>query len=105
MLFKVEAARALYFHVVSETGLKPEHAIRQRARAAHVTVQRTVVEVAQEAVRVCGGRALLKAFPLERHLRDAPAASMLRPWTLEIATEASWNSALRAARRKNGTAD
>ena len=105
MLFKVEAARALYFHAVSEAGLKPDHAIRQRARAAHVIVQRTVVEVAQEAVRVCGGRALLKAFPLERHLRDAQAASVMRPWTLEIATEASWNSELRAARRKNGTAD
>ena len=50
-------------------------------------------------------RAFLKAYPLERHLRDAQAASVMRPWTLEIATEVSWNSALRAARRRNGKAD
>ena len=79
------------------------HEIRQRSRAAHVMVQRTVVEVAQEAIRVCGGRALLKQYPLERFLRDAQAASVMRPWTREIATEAAWESALRQARKANGT--
>ncbi len=103
MLFKVEAARALYLRSVSEAKLTPNHEIRQRARAAHVMVQRTVVEVAQEAIRVCGGRALLKQFPLERFLRDAQAASVMRPWTREIATEAAWESALRQARKANGT--
>jgi alkylation response protein AidB-like acyl-CoA dehydrogenase len=102
MMFKVEAARALYLRSVSEAKLPPTHEIRQRSRAAHVMVQRTVVEVAQEAIRVCGGRALLKEFPLERFLRDAQAASVMRPWTREIATEAAWESALREARRKNG---
>ena len=105
MLFKLEAARALYYRSVSEAKLAPTHEIRQRARAAHVTVQRTVVEVAQEAVRVCGGRALLKEFLLERLLRDAQAASVMRPWTREIATEAAWESALRQARERNGTAE
>ena len=103
MLFDIEATRALYYRSVSEARLKPTPEIRQRARAAHVMVQRNVVAVAQEAIRVCGGRALLKQFALERHLRDAQAASVMRPWTMEIATEASWNSALRWARRRNGT--
>jgi len=103
MLCKVEAARALYLRSVSEAKLAPTHEIRQRARAAHIMVQRTVVEVAQEAIRVCGGRALLKSFPLERLLRDAQAASVMRPWTREIATEAAWESALRHARKANGT--
>ncbi len=101
MLFKVEAARALYLRSVSEAKLTPTHEIRQRARAAHVMVQRTVVDVSQEAIRVCGGRALLKQFPLERLLRDAQAASVMRPWTREIATEAAWESALAEARRAN----
>lgn len=103
MLFKVEAARALYLRSVSEAKLTPSHEIRQRARAAHVMVQRGVVEVTQEAIRVCGGRALLKQFPLERFLRDAQAASVMRPWTREIATEAAWESALSEARKRNGT--
>ena len=105
MMFKVEAARALYLRSVSEAKLAPNHEIRQRARAAHVMVQRTVVEVTQEAIRVCGGRALLKQFPLERFLRDAQAASVMRPWTREIVTEAAWESALHEARKRNGTAE
>jgi alkylation response protein AidB-like acyl-CoA dehydrogenase len=88
---------------VSEAKLKPTHEIRQRARAAHVMVQRGVVDVAQEAIRVCGGRALLKQFPLERYLRDAQAASVMRPWTREIATESAWESALSHARKRNET--
>jgi alkylation response protein AidB-like acyl-CoA dehydrogenase len=103
MGFKLEAARALYLRSVSEAKLAPTHAIRQRARAAHVMVQRTVVDVAQEAIRVCGGRALLKRFPLERLLRDAQAASVMRPWTREIATQAAWESALRQAREDNAS--
>jgi alkylation response protein AidB-like acyl-CoA dehydrogenase len=103
MMFKVEATRALYLRSVSEAKLEPTHEIRQRARAAHVMVQRMVVDVTQEAIRVCGGRALLREFPLERYLRDAQASSVMRPWTREIATEAAWDSALRWARQKNGT--
>jgi alkylation response protein AidB-like acyl-CoA dehydrogenase len=104
MLFKLEAARALYYRAVSEAKHPPTPEIRQRARAAHVTVQRAVVEVTQEAIRVCGGRALLKQFPLERLLRDAQAASVMRPWTREIATQAAWEGALAEARERNGTA-
>ena len=69
--------------------------IIQRARAAHVTIQRSVVEVTQEAIRVCGGRAMFKRFPLERYARDARAAAVMRPWTQDIATEEVWKSALR----------
>jgi alkylation response protein AidB-like acyl-CoA dehydrogenase len=102
MLFKLEAAKALYYPI-SEAKLTPDHEIRQRARAAHVMMQRACVDVAQEAIRVCGGRALLKQYPLERFLRDAQASSVMRPWTREIATEATWESALRFARKKNGS--
>jgi alkylation response protein AidB-like acyl-CoA dehydrogenase len=66
----------------------------QRARAAHVTVQRSAVTVTQEAIRVCGGRGLLKRFPLERYARDARAGALMRPWTQEIATQQAWEAAL-----------
>ncbi len=61
----------------------------QRARAAHVTVQRSAVTVTQEAIRVCGGRGLLK-----RYARDARAGALMRPWTQEIATQQAWEAAL-----------
>ena len=82
MLLKLEATRSLFYHAVSEAKLPPTPETRQRARAAHVTVQRNAVEITSLAMRVCGGRAILKRFPLERHLRDARAASVMRPWTL-----------------------
>ncbi len=57
-------------------------------------MQRTVVRVTQEAIRVCGGRAFLKRYPLERYARDARAAALMRPWTEEIAMRQAWESAL-----------
>jgi alkylation response protein AidB-like acyl-CoA dehydrogenase len=94
MLFTLEATRALYYRAISEARVDcPPDAV-QRARAAHVTVQRSVISVTQEAIRVCGGRGLLKRYPLERYARDARAGALMRPWTQEIATQQAWESAL-----------
>ncbi len=94
MLFTIEAARALYYRAISEAVVDAPLEAVQRARAAHVTVQRAVVAVTQEAIRVCGGRAFLKRYPLERYARDARAAALMRPWTEEIATQQAWEAAL-----------
>jgi alkylation response protein AidB-like acyl-CoA dehydrogenase len=94
MLFAVEAARALYYRAISEAQVDGPPEGVQRARAAHVTVQRAVVTVTQEAIRVCGGRALLKRYPLERYARDARAAALMRPWTQELAVQQAWAAAL-----------
>jgi alkylation response protein AidB-like acyl-CoA dehydrogenase len=94
MLFSIEAARALYYRAISEAQVDAPLEAVQRARAAHVTVQRTVVAVTQEAIRVCGGRAFLKRYPLERHARDARAAALMRPWTQELAMQQAWEAAL-----------
>jgi len=94
MLFAIEAARALYYRAISEARVDPPLEAVQRARAGHVTVQRAVVTVTQEAIRVCGGRAFLRRYPLERYARDARAAALMRPWTEEIATQQAWEAAL-----------
>ena len=94
MLFALEAARALYYRAISEARPGAPADAVQRARAAHVTVQRAVIQVTQEAIRVCGGRALLKRFPLERFARDARAGALMRPWTEDIATQQAWEAAL-----------
>ncbi|MFN8633317.1 MAG: acyl-CoA dehydrogenase family protein [Chloroflexota bacterium] len=97
MLFSLEAARALFYRAISEERLDPPVESVQRARAAHVTIQRSVVELTGEAIRVCGGRALLKRFPLERYYRDARAAAVMRPWSQDIATQQAWETALGTA--------
>jgi len=94
MLFALEGARALYYRSISEARVGAPPDAVQRARAAHVTVQRSVITVTQEAIRVCGGRALLKRFPFERYARDARAGALMRPWTQEIATQQAWEAAL-----------
>jgi alkylation response protein AidB-like acyl-CoA dehydrogenase len=94
MMFALESARALYYRAISEAQVDSPPDVVQRARAAHVTVQRAVVKVTQEAIRVCGGRALLKRYPLERYARDARAGALMRPWTEDIATQQAWEAAL-----------
>jgi alkylation response protein AidB-like acyl-CoA dehydrogenase len=94
MLFMLEATRALFYRAISEDRLDPSVESVQRARAAHVTVQRNVVALTSEAIRVCGGRALLKRYPLERYFRDARASAVMRPWTQDIATQQAWETAL-----------
>jgi len=94
MLFTLEATRALYYRAISEARVDAPPDAVQRARAAHVTVQRSAVTVTQEAIRVCGGRGLLKRYPLERYARDARAGALMRPWTQEIATQQAWEAAL-----------
>ena len=94
MLFALEAARAIYYRAISEAQVDPPLEVIQRARAAHVTVQRMVVRVTQEAIRICGGRAFLKRYPLERYARDARAAALMRPWTEELAVQQAWQTAL-----------
>jgi alkylation response protein AidB-like acyl-CoA dehydrogenase len=93
MLFTIESARALYYRAISEAKVDGPAEAVQRARAAHVTVQRAVVAVTQEGIRVCGGRAFLKRYPLERYARDARAAALMRPWTEEIAIQQAWEAA------------
>src|SRR5207247_9560564 len=94
MLFTLEGARALYYRAVSEARVDAPAAAVQRARAAVVTVHRSAVVVTQEAIRLCGGRGLLKRYPLERYARDARAGALMRPWTQEIATQQAWETAL-----------
>jgi alkylation response protein AidB-like acyl-CoA dehydrogenase len=94
MLFTLETARALYYRAIAEARVDAPVEAVQRARAAHVTVQRSAVALTQEAIRVCGGRALLKRHPLERYARDARAGALMRPWTQDIATQQAWEVAL-----------
>ena len=94
MLFTLESARALFYRAISEERLDPPVESVQRARAAHVTIQRAVVELTGEAIRVCGGRAMLKRYPLERYYRDARASAVMRPWSQDIATQQAWETAL-----------
>jgi alkylation response protein AidB-like acyl-CoA dehydrogenase len=94
MLFTLETARTIFYRAISEEQLDPSVESVQRARAAQVTIQRSAVALTGEAIRVCGGRAMLKRYPLERYYRDARASAVMRPWSQDIATQQAWEKAL-----------
>jgi len=84
---RYEQARALQHAVVDEAGVDPTQDQLRRAWAAMVTVMEGAPEMASLALRVGGGRALLKPEPLERLYRDARCGATMLPWSVEVCLE------------------
>jgi len=78
-----EAAQALCYRVLGEVGVDPSAAAVRRAWASMVTVMEGAPRLASLALRVCGGRALLRPSALERHYRDARCGAVMLPWSVE----------------------
>jgi alkylation response protein AidB-like acyl-CoA dehydrogenase len=84
---RYEQARALQHAVVDEAGVDPSAEQLRRAWAALVTVMDGAAEMASLALRVGGGRSLLKPEPLERLYRDARCGAVMLPWSVEVCLE------------------
>jgi alkylation response protein AidB-like acyl-CoA dehydrogenase len=87
MQLAYERAQALMYRVLGEVGVDPTPEQVRRAWAAVTTVMETAPAVASTAIRVCGGRSLLRPQPLERHYRDARCGSTMLPWSVEVCLE------------------
>lgn len=87
MYIKLQQAWALFHRVTSEFKANPSRSERMRALACQYTVMEYCAEIASAAVRVCGGQALLKTFPLERMYRDSRCGALMLPWTSEICVD------------------
>jgi alkylation response protein AidB-like acyl-CoA dehydrogenase len=87
MQLAYERAQALMYRVLGEVGADPSPAQVRRAWAAVTTVMETAPAVASTAIRVCGGRSLLRPQPLERYYRDARCGSVMLPWSVEVCLE------------------
>lgn len=84
MYVKLQQAWALFHRTTSEYCCDPSPAQRMRALACQYTVMETSAEICSEAVKVCGGQAMLKTYPLERMFRDSRCGALMLPWTAEI---------------------
>lgn len=82
-----EQAQALLYRAVDEAGIDPTDEQLRRAWAAQVTVMDQAPEVASLAIRVCGGRSLLKPQALERIYRDARCGATMLPWSVETSLD------------------
>lgn len=87
MRLKLEQSRALFETTISEARYAPEKASQMRAYAAQYTIMEHAQEICALALRTCGGRTLLKNFPLERLYRESRCGSLMLPWTAEIAEQ------------------
>lgn len=87
MRLKLEQATALFLRTIAEARFQPTKAERLRAYATQHTVMETSNELCRLALRVCGGRSIAKALPLERLYRDSRCGSLMLPWTVEICAE------------------
>ena len=83
MQVSYERSHALAGRVLREAGPDPTLAQVRRAWASMVSTMETAPELASLAVRVCGGRSLLRPQPLERLYRDARCGATMLPWSVE----------------------
>ncbi len=79
-----ERARALCYQVLGEAGVDPSPAAIRRAWASMVTTMEGAAELASTALRVCGGRSLLRPSRLEQFYRDARCGATMLPWSVEV---------------------
>ncbi len=83
MQVSYERTHSLARRVLREAGPDPTHEQVRRAWASMVSTMETAPELASLAVRVCGGRSLLRPQPLERLYRDARCGATMLPWSVE----------------------
>ncbi len=90
----LEQTKALWFQAISEARANPAKEQVLRAYAAQHTVMENANAIAAKAIRICGGHAMLKRFPLERIYRDSRCGAVMLPWTAEICLERIGREAL-----------
>ena len=84
MNIKFEQAQALCYRTLSEVSVDPSQAQITRAWASLVTTMEGCPDIASTAIRVCGGRSLLRPSYIERAYRDARCGATMLPWSVEV---------------------
>ena len=82
-----DRAQALCYRVLAESGVDPKPAAVRRAWGSMVTTMDGAPQLASLALRVCGGRALLRPSRLEQFYRDARCGAAMHPWSMDVCLE------------------
>ncbi len=94
MRVMLEQTKGLWFQAISEARPDPSQDSMMRAWAAQHTVMENANELAQLAIRTCGGQSMLRSLPLERLYRDSRCGSLMLPWTAELCLDMMGKGAL-----------
>jgi len=84
MNIRYEQAQALCYRVLADTQVDPSARMISRAWASLVTTMEGAPEMASTAIRICGGRAMLRPSYIERAYRDARCGATMLPWSVEV---------------------
>ena len=82
-----DKAQSLTYRVLGEATVDPTNIALRRAWVATVAVMEGAPEMASLAIRVCGGRSMLRPNKLEQHYRDARCGATMLPWSVEISLD------------------
>jgi alkylation response protein AidB-like acyl-CoA dehydrogenase len=94
MRVMLEQTKSLWFQALSEARPDPSKDSLMRAWSAQHTVMENANELAQLAIRTCGGQSMLRSLPLERIYRDSRCGSLMLPWTAELCLDMLGKGAL-----------
>ena len=94
MRIALEQMKCLWLQAVTEARLDPSREQLARAHAAQYSVMETANELAQLAIRTCGGQSMLKTLPLERLYRDSRCGALMLPWSADLCIERIGDAAL-----------
>ncbi|MBX2880145.1 MAG: acyl-CoA dehydrogenase family protein [Granulosicoccus sp.] len=94
MRIMLEQTKALWFQSISEARPTPDTDSVIRAWSAQYSVMENANEIAQLAIRTCGGQAMLKTLSLERLYRDSRCGALMLPWTAELCMDMIGKAAL-----------
>lgn len=87
MNIKFEQAQSLAYSTLADAGVDPTPAQITKAWASMVTTMEGAPEVASTAIRICGGRSMLRPSFIERAYRDARCGATMLPWSVEVCLE------------------
>ncbi len=79
-----DKAQSLMYRVLTEAAVDPSKAALRRAWSTMVAIMEGAPEMASLAIRVCGGRSMLRPNKLEQHYRDARCGATMLPWSVEV---------------------
>jgi len=84
MNIRYEQAQSLCYRVLADTQVDPSQEKITRAWASLVTTMEGAPEMASTAIRICGGRSMLRPSYIERAYRDARCGATMLPWSVEV---------------------
>ena len=94
MNLKYDEAQSLCYRVLGEVGVDPSADAVRRAWSSVVSTMEGAPVLASTAIRICGGRSMLRPSRLEQYYRDSRCGAAMLPWSVEVCLERLGRSGL-----------